>query len=433
MRTGVYLYSILRLVLALALLLSGSAFGNEDPPMYYLTLSSIGFPTAEKQKDARKINELKIFEGRLYLGHGDATVNTGPTDIIYYDLATDEFISEFTIDDEAIHRYQVVDGKLVIPGPDATEGWNLGNVYVLTGAGWVKHRTVPHAIHVNQVASFHGKWFVSTGSYLESGKNQMSAFGGILCSDDEGKTWKLVYATPSDDKDTFRVDSLVPYREKLYAFSYAYRSMKKQDVPEEYRQYLGEAYGGVQLILVEDVFGGQEATVYDGHGWQTVDLIREPELSQVRAFVFRDQLVISALFGKYVDYLSLREGIPGHVRIALYAFDGEIAKQISLEYDLIRDVLPKDDVLFLLLRKSGRYFIAESPDLKKWTYYLLPEAIGKPKSLEYYRESFYIGMADGNIFRSTHMEKISDPSQAEGRQPHKIYGAAELPRDGKWY
>ena len=99
MRTGVYLYSMLRIVLALALLLSGSAFGNEDSPMYYLTLSSIGFPTAEKQKDARKINELKIFEGRLYLGHGDATVNTGPTDIIYYDLATDEFITEFTIDD----------------------------------------------------------------------------------------------------------------------------------------------------------------------------------------------------------------------------------------------------------------------------------------------------------------------------------------------
>ena len=59
--------------------------GEEKPveTVYMLKLSSIGFPTSEKEKEAWGINDLKIFKNRLYIGHGDAVVNTGPTDIIF--------------------------------------------------------------------------------------------------------------------------------------------------------------------------------------------------------------------------------------------------------------------------------------------------------------------------------------------------------------
>ena len=71
-------------------------------PLYLLELSSIGLPTAEKEKDGRKINALRVFDGKLYLGHGDAVVNTGPTDVMYYNFETEEFTTEFTVDDEAM-------------------------------------------------------------------------------------------------------------------------------------------------------------------------------------------------------------------------------------------------------------------------------------------------------------------------------------------
>ena len=66
----------------------------------------LGQPTADKGEVGRKINELMLFEDRLYLGNGDWFKNTGPTDVIYYDFGQQEFVKEFTVDEEAIVRYR---------------------------------------------------------------------------------------------------------------------------------------------------------------------------------------------------------------------------------------------------------------------------------------------------------------------------------------
>lgn len=435
MRSKISLYRVILIALILETFSICYALGNENSPMYLLKLSSVGFPTAEKQKDAWKIIELKIFNGKLYLGHGDATVNTGPTDVIYFDLKTEKFVTEFTVEDEAIHKYQIVDGKLVIPGVDATEEWELGNIYVLTDSGWTKHRSLTHGIHVFEVASFNKKWYAATGSYFEFGKDEEVAFGGILCSEDQGKTWQLVYATPSDGKSTFRVRSLIPYRGKLYAFIYAYTEMKKEEIPEEHRPYLGGTYEGKHLIFADGLFGVQEAIVYDGKRWQYIDLIQKPHICLISPFVFKDKLVMSVLSGEYIDYIryATKGGIPEREITSLYVFDGRRTEELPLEYDLLRDVVVKEDRLFLLVLKDKHYFIAETPDLKRWKYYVFPQSINNPKSIEHDGKSFYIGMQDGNIFKSTDMERITDLSQTEDHKPRKIYGAAELPRDGKWY
>src|SRR5687767_13376082 len=157
--------SVLAALLAAALVSAWSALAvAAEPPPVELRLTEVGKPTAEKQPAARNLNELFLYQNRLYIGHGDYGVNTGPTDVIAYDLATKQFRTEFTVDDEAIVLYRQIGDRLVIPGPDATEAWDLGNIYV-RGPGesdkWEKRRTVPHGVHVLDVAALGNQWFAA--------------------------------------------------------------------------------------------------------------------------------------------------------------------------------------------------------------------------------------------------------------------------------
>ena len=427
------IYSILCLLFFL--LSTENLRGEEDggDEVYYLLkLSSIGFPTAEKGKEAWGINDLMIFNDKLYIGYGDAVANTGPTDVVYFDLKNKRFVNEFTVDDEAIYRYQVIDNRLIIPGPDATEDWKLGNIYVLTESGWQKRRTVTHGIHVNQLTSFGGKWYVATGNYFNFGEEEMFAFGGILCSKDEGKTWDLVYASPTDNKSVFRIGSLITFRNRMYVFPYAFIGMKKKEIPDEYHSYLSNTYEDHFLIFTEDPLGPSDVIIFDGNIWRYIDFIHLQNVCTISPFVFKDKLVMSILTGRYVDYLSLKNRLPGNASSFLLAFDGERTEGIQLEYDLIRDVVIKEDRLLLLILKDEKSFIVETRDLKVWKYYALPQSIRTPVSIEFDGLSFYVGTEHGNIFKSVGMNKLTDIAFSN-EMPLKFFGAAELPGDGKWY
>jgi len=405
-------------------------------PCYLLEVSSIGFPVAEKEKDAWKINELMIFNEKLYLGHGCAVVNTGPTDVIYYDLKKKKFITEFTIDDEAIYLYQIIDTKLMIPGIDATEDWDFGNFYILTDTGWIKHRTIPNGIHVNYLASFNEKLFASTGTFGKIGKDVEHYFGGIFCSADIGKTWTLSYATPSDDQSVYRVNALLVYKKNLYSFPFAYSGLKKEEIPEKYHVGLSEKpYSeGYYLIFNEDIFGQSDVLVYDGKRWRWDDIIPKDKLCNIsKPFVFKDKIVMPVLSGEYIDYLSLKHKLPHQAGKALYIFDGKHTKKTKFKYDKIIDVLVKEDFLYLLIEQNNIHYIAKTQNLKKWEYFLIPPAIENPKSIEFNDNTFYIGTEKGNIFESNSSKPIKKIKEAKNIVPKKIFGAAELPKDSKWY
>ena len=411
--------------------LKGKGKGSDN--LYTLKLSSIGFPTAEKQKEAWGINDLKIFRDRLYIGYGDAVVNTGPTDVIYFDLKDKRFVNEFTVDDEAIYRYQVIDGKLVIPGPDTTEDWKFGNIFIFTENGWMKKRTIPHGIHINELASFDNKWYVATGNYFEFGENDMFAFGGILSSEDEGNTWKLVYASPTDAQTVFRIGSIIAYKNKLYVFPYAFTGMKLEEIPEEYRNYLYKTYENQYLIFTEDPLGPSDVIEFNGKKWRYIDLIKISDVCHISPFIFKGKLVMSVIAGKFVDYLALKNGLPKNASSGLFVFDGEKTGRLPFTYDIIRDIVSKNGRLFLLILKDGYYFITETKDLKKWKYYALPHNLNIPISIEFDGSSFYIGTEGGNIFKSVGIKKLVDLASLDNIEPVKFYGAAELPRNGKWY
>lgn len=139
---------------------------------------------------ARNIWDMRWFDGRLYLGMGNSSnhglaVNAGPVPIMVFDPSTGRFEMQGQVDDEQIDRLVVLDGQLVIPGHDARESWQWGNVYVLDAASrrWFKRRSLPQAVHVYDVTSLSGIWYAAVGT---------ARGGAVLRSTDQGQSWQSV-------------------------------------------------------------------------------------------------------------------------------------------------------------------------------------------------------------------------------------------------
>src|SRR4030042_2035162 len=233
-------------------------------PNYLLELSSIGIPVYGQVEAARRINDLFAHNNCLYIGTGDAVTNTGPTDIIYYDLAKEEFVNEFQVDEEAIYRFEIINGQLMIPGTDATEDWSFGNIYMQTDTGWIKYRTLPRALHVMNLIQYQDQLCAGTVTEAAIGESMQSYHGAIYTSSDTGNNWELLYLTPSDGNNVFHIDALVKFNNHLYAFVYAHCGLKESSIPEEYRAYLGEPYEDHCQIINHDIFGMNDALLFDG-------------------------------------------------------------------------------------------------------------------------------------------------------------------------
>ncbi len=337
-------------------------------------------PTEGKAEAAQKINVLKIFDGRLYIGHGCRATNTGPTDILAYDLKTGEITVEGTVDDEAIETFRVIDGMLVIPGVDATEDWSAGNCYTLEDGTWLKHRTIPNSVHVWDIIGYHGRWYVGTHAGFdmelcsEKEMQGMPSQGFIFSSGDKGRSWRFEYCPPMDVNTISFTRSLAVLNDKLYAFPDAATFGNT-------KEFAATAKKGFSPL--NDPFSSMDTVVFDGHLWQAKNLIDEPGLRRIWAFPLGDKLGLEVNF----------EG-----RVDMYIFDGETAKKTDLTCREILAVTVKPDKAYMLVRQPGQTYLVETSDLVNRTEYLLPESLGKPRSLEVNEGVAYIGTPTGEIW-----------------------------------
>ena len=144
------------------------------------------------EANARSLWDLQAYDGRLYLGYGDAIVNTGPTDVLAFDPTTGDVAHEVMLPEEAITRYRVLDGQLVVPGVDAHDS-DDGYVYMRTAGQW-RQRVIPQAVHVEDVAQH--------GDELCAAVQDRTEAAAVRCSRDDGATWELRRA------DGFRATTL---------------------------------------------------------------------------------------------------------------------------------------------------------------------------------------------------------------------------------
>ena len=179
-----------------------------DPPITIKTaqLEGLGNPFVEKPVFARNVWDMQVFNGQLYFGHGDAVENSGPIKVFSFNPSSSQFTSDFTVDDEAINSFNIIDNQLLIPGYDPRESWDLGNFYRLENGAWQKHRTIPFGVHAYQLLKFAGKLFVTIGTD--------DLHPGLLSSSDGGVTWNDMSNNLFNDR---RFNKLIVLNNQLYA------------------------------------------------------------------------------------------------------------------------------------------------------------------------------------------------------------------------
>jgi hypothetical protein len=379
-------------LLLVATLASGADEALKDTPILHATL--LGRPTEKLVEPARKINDLFVFQKRLFLGHGDWTANTGPTDVIYFDLEAKKFVTEFTVDEEAIVHYRQYDDELFVPGADAKEGWELGNLYVRRTDGWTKLRSIPNGIHVLDFAKFCGRWYVATGSFFGSPKTGPS-IGAVFSSGDRGKSWRYEYTTPSAPGTVYRIHALMPFQDRLFAFINLSGPVRKDAINQEYHSYLPKPakWGEIEVYpncRIHDPLGAAETIVFDGIRWHQVDLLPGTKVGMIIPFSYGSRLVL------YVQRELFGLGIRGGEQ--LYVYDGQDTKRLDLACERIVDVVTKPDGLLVLFQREGHFLLAESSDLSNWVENILPPEINAPRSAEKIGNVFYLGLADGSIY-----------------------------------
>ena len=87
--------------------------GNIPAYKYYSNIAGRGIAT------------LKKYKGKIFMGLGDYSVNTGNTKVLYYDTVSNSIGYSGTIADEAIERFEILDDKLYTTGCDPTEAWGI--------------------------------------------------------------------------------------------------------------------------------------------------------------------------------------------------------------------------------------------------------------------------------------------------------------------
>ena len=132
------------------------------------------------------ISDLQVWQGKIYIAHGDWTQNSGPVRALAYDPGAGGFIwdENFLFDEEKVEVFHVADGNLLVPGGDGRESWEFGNLYLhQPGVAWRKLRSLAGGVHIWDVAAS-GRLWLAVGSG-EAGD------GRIWVSTDGGENWAL--------------------------------------------------------------------------------------------------------------------------------------------------------------------------------------------------------------------------------------------------
>lgn len=328
---------------------------------------SLGTPTADKREEARGICELRIWRDRLYLGHGDYGVNTGATDVIYFDLSEKDFHTEFTVQDEAIVRYCEVEGRLVIPGVDATESWDFGNVYVKHDADspWIKHRKLPRAVHVFDVAAYKGDWYAATG--IAEPDKAKGAPAGVFRSPDKGSRWRRVYHTPFDNTRVARLSQFLVRSGKLWAFPYAYT--KK---------------------LLTNPFGTGDTLTFDGKTWTFENLFDRPLLRVIDAVDLDRAALVMAIHPPSGDDPA------GRAKGVFYAWDDEGMKAIPVDPGTLLDLEVCQGQALALCRHGDERCLLITGNAMDFEQVALPRGIAF-ESLWWQGDAIFLGTEDGRL------------------------------------
>ncbi len=326
--------------------------------------------------------DLSLYMDRMYLGYGDADINSGrvfPTELRYYTDPDepDLWESDFAVDEEMVEQYRQFDGDdgLYIAGLDATEDDLWGNAYNRhPDTEWVKSRTLEHALHVHDIALFGGDLYaVGSGcTWDEYDAFQISSM--FWQSTDGGENFEVLEKLINPGQGDARWVRLLPIGDELYLFGY------RTDT-EYITDFLSYRYDGVELDNYSAMARMWVSETYP--------------IDDTRGLVFA--LWVPAA-GDYTYEAYILE-------------EGGLVTEIEGMGDVTPlDAFPVGDGRWLLLVREGNLY-GEAASDEYWIYLADPTftefvpltaftADPAPVSLAYWYDDLYLGMDDGTIWRA---------------------------------
>ncbi len=144
-------------------------------PEYVLkwVMNNLGIPSASSygndKLSSRNPWDMTVFDGKLYIGSGDYSDNTGPVAIWRYDIQNNIWENTGTVNDEAVARFHTINNNLVISGVDPKDDHDFGSYYVLNQDKWETVRNVPNGVHMFDIVEHNDEMFYAIGT--ANGKN----------------------------------------------------------------------------------------------------------------------------------------------------------------------------------------------------------------------------------------------------------------------
>lgn len=176
---------------------------------------------------SRAINDLKVYDDKIFLGLGDYDANTGPVKIIYYDTVKNKIVSSGTIPDEEVLWFNIIDDKLYTTGADPRFDWGYGAYYIYNKETnlWDMNKFNDGWIHVYDIEKYNDKLFM--GGSVTSGNSAI-----IQYSIDGGKTFEDAFIYKNGVKvphnSNMRCYNLSSIDNDLYAFVYFSESTEEK-------------------------------------------------------------------------------------------------------------------------------------------------------------------------------------------------------------
>lgn len=380
---------------------------------------------------ARNIWDMQAFDGRIYVGAGNSAnsgpaVNAGPLPIMYLDPQTRLFATELVVDDEQIDLYQIIDGRLVIPGHDPTESWKWGNFYRLEDDGWKKYRNIPNGIHNYSMISHDGRFFAGLGT--EDG-------AAVAVSEDDGESW-VNHPAPGNP----RVYALFRCQDQLFSAGMfvQWDEANLERLEPEQRNDLLERYGAAMAE------------------WRHGEWIHRPDLTIPIMFPAPVEDGWGQIFAKIVKPADFN-GTPvyiggrvhnGHQFLPLGLFAAESLAEGKVRVNHLTavsdsgepwDLFVRDDHLFVLTahrQANGTYRVAvlQTPDLANWTEVLHFDAPTFARSFETLDGAFFFGLGcevenprdwrEEKLVKETGQILVFNPHQP---QENRVLGNLRLP------
>lgn len=296
----------------------------------------IGNPYIEKYKDgekiyARNIWDMQFFDGKIYLGGGNSSnegpaQNAGRVPLFSLDPKTDKFSYEYEIAEEQIDLLKIYNNALFIPGHDATQKWDFGNIYKKENDKWNKYRTLPNALHVYDLVVKDKQIFTAIG---------LNKYGAVFISDMNANKWEEL------EQGSGRVYSFLEVGNELFATkTFKPYDIKKLSVTQwiESRRTFSARFDLNAYKIFPD-------TKFENKSIKIVKPIKFDE---------KDSFYIGAY--KHNDH----QNIPFGLFKASISKNNIEAKKIELPKGFIpRDIIKRNNNLYLLVNKNQEIKVLE--------------------------------------------------------------------------